>query len=164
MRVRIFDELSKIVDPEINTSITDLELIDEVDIQADNVKVDLHLTSPFCPTVFGFKICQDIHDNLLQIDGVNDVKVNVSNHIAAEMINNQVNSSRNPKAEAAAGAPSGPASAASGGPGQSPPSTEQQAPPPPPSPSGDAPRAPGGADPAERPDAAEKGSAQSAGT
>ena len=98
MRVRIFDELSKIVDPEINTSITDLELIDEVDIQADNVKVDLHLTSPFCPTVFGFKICQDIHDNLLRIDGVSDVKVNVSNHIAAEMINNQVNSSPNPKA------------------------------------------------------------------
>ena len=31
-------------------------------------------------TVFGFKICQDIHDNLLKIDGINDVKVNVSNH------------------------------------------------------------------------------------
>ena len=105
MRVRIFDELSKIVDPEINTSITDLELIDEVDIKVDNVKVDLHLTSPFCPTVFGFKICQDIHDNLLQIDGVNDVKVNVSNHIAAELINNQVNSSRNPKKDGSAGAP-----------------------------------------------------------
>ena len=184
MRVRIFDELSKIVDPEINTSITDLELIDEVDIQADNVKVDLHLTSPFCPTVFGFKICQDIHDNLLQIDGVNDVKVNVSNHIAAEMINNQVNSSRNPKAEAAAaGAPSGPASPPSGGTGQSPPPPEQQAPPPPPSSgdapppppssgdapppppsSGDAPRDTSGADSAKRPDAAGQGNAQSSGS
>jgi len=30
MRVKIFDELSKIVDPEINTSIVELELIDEV--------------------------------------------------------------------------------------------------------------------------------------
>ena len=120
MRVRIFDELSKIVDPEINTSITDLELIDEVDIQADNVKVDLHLTSPFCPTVFGFKICQDIHDNLLKIDGVSDVKVNVSNHIAAEMINNQVNSSPNPKA---GGAQQG----------------QQQPPPPPAAPPADAP-------------------------
>ena len=173
MRVRIFDELSKIVDPEINTSITDLELIDEVDIQADNVKVDLHLTSPFCPTVFGFKICQDIHDNLLQIDGVNDVKVNVSNHIAAEMINNQVNSSRNPKAEAAAGAPSGPASPPSDSTGQSPPSPEQRAPPPPPSSgdapppppsSGDAPRDPSGTDSAKRPDAAGQGSAQSSGS
>lgn len=97
LRVQIFDELSKIVDPEINTTITELELIDEVDINDANVKVDLHLTSPFCPAVFGFKICQDIHDNLLKIDGIDDVKVNVSNHFMAEQINNQVNNSPNPK-------------------------------------------------------------------
>lgn len=97
LRRKIFDELSGIVDPEINTSITDLELVDNVDIEGPNVKVDLHLTSPFCPAVFGFKIAQDIHDNLLKIDGVNDVKVNVSNHFMAEQINNQVNNSPNPK-------------------------------------------------------------------
>ena len=96
VRVKIFDELSAIVDPEINVSITELELIDEVDIQDNNVKVDLHLTSPFCPAVFGFKICQDVHDNLLKIDGVDDVTVNVSNHFMAEQINNQVNNSPNP--------------------------------------------------------------------
>ena len=96
LRVHIFDELSKIVDPEINTTITELELIDEVDIKDSEVKIDLHLTSPFCPAVFGFKICQDIHDNLLSIDGVDNVKVNVSNHFMAEQINNQVNNSPNP--------------------------------------------------------------------
>ena len=73
LRVNNFDELSKIVDPEINTTITQLELVDEVDISEESVKVDLHLTSPFCPAVFGFKICQDIHDNLLGIDGIEDV-------------------------------------------------------------------------------------------
>ena len=96
LRVKIFDELSKIVDPEINTTITDLELVDEVNIEGNNVKVDLHLTSPFCPAVFGFKICQDIHDNLLQVEGIDDVKVNVSNHFMAEQINNQVNNSPKP--------------------------------------------------------------------
>jgi len=96
LRVKIFDELSAIVDPEINVSITELELIDEVDIQDSGVKIDLHLTSPFCPAVFGFNICQDIHDNLLKIDGIDDVKVNVSNHFMAEQINNQVNNSPNP--------------------------------------------------------------------
>ena len=90
LRVKIFDELSKIVDPEINTTITELELVDEVDISEDSVKVDLHLTSPFCPAVFGFKICQDIHDNLLGIDGIENVKVNVSNHFMAEQITTQV--------------------------------------------------------------------------
>lgn len=97
LRRMIFDELTKIVDPEINVSIMELELIDNIDIAGSEVKVDLHLTSPFCPAIFGFKIAQDVHDNLLKIDGVNDVKLNVSNHFMAEAINNQVNASPNPK-------------------------------------------------------------------
>ncbi len=75
----------------------ELELVDNIDINGSEVKVDLHLTSPFCPAIFGFKIAQDVHDNLLKIDVINDVKVNVSNHFMAEAINNQVNSSKNPK-------------------------------------------------------------------
>ena len=97
LRKQIFDELTKIVDPEINVSIMELELIDNIDINGSEVKADLHLTSPFCPAIFGFKIAQDVHDYLLKIDGINDVKVNVSNHFMAEAINNQVNSSKNPK-------------------------------------------------------------------
>jgi metal-sulfur cluster biosynthetic enzyme len=91
MRVRIFEELTKIVDPEINVSIMELQLIDGVDISDGTVKVDLHLTSPFCPAVFGFKIAQDVRDNLSKISGVKKVTVNVSNHIMAEAINKQVN-------------------------------------------------------------------------
>ena len=97
LRRQIFDELTKVVDPEINVSIMELELVDNIDIANSEVKIDLHLTSPFCPAIFGFKIAQDVHDNSLKIDGINDVKVNVSNHFMAEAINNQVNSSKNPK-------------------------------------------------------------------
>jgi len=97
LRRMIFDELTKIVDPEINVSIMELELIDNIDINGSDVKIDLHLTSPFCPAIFGFKIAQDVHDNLLKIEGINDVKLNVSNHFMAEAINNQVNASKNPK-------------------------------------------------------------------
>jgi metal-sulfur cluster biosynthetic enzyme len=97
LRRHIFDELTKVVDPEINVSIMELELVDNIDIEGSEVKIDLHLTSPFCPAIFGFKIAQDVHDNLLKIDGINDVKVNVSNHFMAEAINNQVNTSKNPK-------------------------------------------------------------------
>ncbi|KAG2474955.1 MAG: iron-sulfur cluster assembly protein [Thaumarchaeota archaeon] len=97
LRRKMFAEIEKIVDPEINVSIAELELIDNIDINGSSVKVDLHLTSPFCPAVFGFKIAQDVHDHLLKIDGIDDVKLNVSNHFMAEQINNQVNSSPNPK-------------------------------------------------------------------
>ena len=43
LRVKIFDELSKIVDPEINTSIVELELIDEVDINFNITIIDINL-------------------------------------------------------------------------------------------------------------------------
>lgn len=95
----IFDELSKIVDPEIGVSIMELELIDKVDIEEKDVNVDLHLTSPFCPAVFGFKIAQDVRDNIYRIDGIENVKVNVSNHFMAEAINKQVNESKPPSKE-----------------------------------------------------------------
>src|SRR5215208_5177645 len=92
----IFDELSKIVDPEIGVSIMELELIDKVDIEEKDVNVDLHLTSPFCPAVFGFKIAQDVRDNIYKIEGIENVKINVSNHFMAEAINKQVNESKLP--------------------------------------------------------------------
>lgn len=93
-RRQIFDELTKIVDPEIGVSIMELELIDKVDIDKGKVNIDLHLTSPFCPAVFGFKIAQDVRDNVSKISGIEDVKINVSNHFMAEAINKQVNESK----------------------------------------------------------------------
>ena len=95
-RRQIFEELTKIVDPEIGVSIMELELIDKVDIDQGKVDVDLHLTSPFCPAVFGFKIAQDVKDNIHKVEGIKEVKVNVSNHFMAEAINKQVNESRPP--------------------------------------------------------------------
>jgi len=54
LRRMIFDELTKIVDPEINVSIMELELIDNIDINGSAVKIDLHLTSPFLPSHIWF--------------------------------------------------------------------------------------------------------------
>lgn len=100
-RRKIFDELTKIVDPEIGVSIMELELIDKVDIDKGKVNVDLHLTSPFCPAVFGFKIAQDVRDNIYKLTGIDGVKVNVSNHFMADAINKQVNESKYPAKPAA---------------------------------------------------------------
>jgi len=96
IRKKIFDELTNIVDPEIGVSIMELELIDKVDIEEGKVNIDLHLTSPFCPAVFGFKIAQDVRDNIYKLAGIVTVKVNVSNHFMAEAINKQVNESKLP--------------------------------------------------------------------
>jgi metal-sulfur cluster biosynthetic enzyme len=74
----------------------ELELVDKVDLDVGKVNIDLHLTSPFCPAVFGFKIAQDVRDNIYKLQGIQDVKVNVSNHFMAEAINKQVNESNPP--------------------------------------------------------------------
>jgi metal-sulfur cluster biosynthetic enzyme len=96
VRKQIFDELTKIVDPEIGVSIMELELVDKVDLNDGKVNIDLHLTSPFCPAVFGFKIAQDVRDNIYKLETIKDVKVNVSNHFMADAINKQVNESKPP--------------------------------------------------------------------
>jgi metal-sulfur cluster biosynthetic enzyme len=54
------------------------------------------LTSPFCPAIFGFKIAQDVRDNVYKIQGVSGSHVNVSNHFMADAINKQVNESKLP--------------------------------------------------------------------
>src|SRR2546430_17601227 len=95
-RRQIFDELTKVVDPEIGVSIMELELVDKVDLNNGKVNIDLHLTSPFCPAVFGFKIAQDVRDNIYKLQTIQDVKVNVSNHFMAEAINKQVNERKPP--------------------------------------------------------------------
>jgi metal-sulfur cluster biosynthetic enzyme len=96
VRKQIFDELAKIVDPEIGVSIMELELVDKVDLNDGKVNIDLHLTSPFCPAVFGFKIAQDVRDNIYKLQTIKEVKVSVSNHFMAEAINKQVNESKPP--------------------------------------------------------------------
>ncbi|MFL6379234.1 MAG: metal-sulfur cluster assembly factor [Nitrososphaeraceae archaeon] len=96
VRKQIFDELTKIVDPEIGVSIMELELVDKVDLNDGKVNIDLHLTSPFCPAVFGFKIAQDVRDNIYKLETIKDVKINVSNHFMADAINKQVNESKPP--------------------------------------------------------------------
>src|SRR5207249_12267053 len=89
-RRKIFDELTKIVNPDIGVSIMELELVDNVDINTGKVNVDLHLTTPFCPAVFGFKIAPDVRDNIYKVPGINEVKVNVTNHFMPAAINKQV--------------------------------------------------------------------------
>ncbi|HMK58699.1 MAG TPA: iron-sulfur cluster assembly protein, partial [Nitrososphaeraceae archaeon] len=66
------------------------------DISEGNVDIDLHLTSPFCPAIFGFKIAQDVRDNVYKIQGIENVKVKVSNHFMADAITKQVNESKLP--------------------------------------------------------------------
>ncbi len=83
--------LSKIIDPELGRSITDLKLIDKLSIDQGSVVVEFHLTAPFCPPVFALKIASDIKAALVSVPGVTAAKVTLRGHYLAEAVNKQVN-------------------------------------------------------------------------
>jgi ATP-binding protein involved in chromosome partitioning len=88
--------MSKIIDPELGRSITELKLIDKMTVTGDSVDVEFHLTAPFCPPVFALKIASDIKAGLLSVAGVKDAKVTLRGHYLAEAVNKQVNKPAQP--------------------------------------------------------------------
>jgi len=87
----ITEAMSKIMDPELGRSITDLKLIDKVTVTGGAVELEFHLTAPFCPPVFALKIASDIKAGLLSIPGVREAKVSLRGHYLADAVNKQVN-------------------------------------------------------------------------
>ena len=87
----IMKELEKVVDPEIGVPITEMQLVDTIDIQDGNVSVEFHITTPFCPPVFAIKMATDIKTLVSKLEGVKSVKVQVNGHYMSEKINQQVN-------------------------------------------------------------------------
>jgi len=88
--------MSKIMDPELGRSITELKLIDKMTVTGGGVDVEFHLTAPFCPPVFALKIASDIKAGLLSVAGVKDAKVTLRGHYLAEAVNKQVNKPTQP--------------------------------------------------------------------
>jgi len=83
--------LSKVIDPELGRSITELKLIDRLSVSQGSVDVEFHLTAPFCPPIFALKIASDIKAALLSVPGVTEAKVTLRGHYLAEAVNKQVN-------------------------------------------------------------------------
>jgi ATP-binding protein involved in chromosome partitioning len=82
-------ELKKITDPEVGIPITDMELIDDVQIDAKgNVRVSFHGSMPFCP--MAAQIGTEIKDKVSRMPGVASVRVEISNHVNAEEINKKL--------------------------------------------------------------------------
>src|SRR5437870_10681363 len=69
-------ELEKVVDPEIGLPITEMHLVDEIDIKEDGILfIKYHLTAPFCPPIFAEDIGMNIRQLTSKLDGVKKVTV-----------------------------------------------------------------------------------------
>jgi ATP-binding protein involved in chromosome partitioning len=92
----IVEAMSKIMDPELGRSITDLKLIDKMTVADGAVELEFHLTAPFCPPIFALKIASDIKAGLLSVPGVKEARVTLRGHYLAEAVNKQVNKPSQP--------------------------------------------------------------------
>lgn len=67
--------LRRVKDPELNLNVVDLGLIYGIDVNGSQVRVDMSLTSPGCPS--GPQIMGDVEGAIRAIAGVQDVEVNL---------------------------------------------------------------------------------------
>ncbi len=89
----IMKELAQVIDPEIGVPITEMKLIDKIEIKDGEVTVEYHLTMPFCPPVFALAIGQDIKNRVTNLEGVTKATAILSRHQMSDEINKRVNTS-----------------------------------------------------------------------
>jgi metal-sulfur cluster biosynthetic enzyme len=67
--------LRRVKDPELNLNIVDLGLIYEVIVEGNDIRIDMSLTSPGCPS--GPEIMGEAEQQLRTIPGVGEVTMNL---------------------------------------------------------------------------------------
>ncbi len=67
--------LRRVKDPELNLNIVDLGLIYDIHVEGSNVRVDMSLTSPGCPS--GPEIMGEAEEQLKSIPGIGSVEMNL---------------------------------------------------------------------------------------
>ena len=78
-------------DPEIRRSLSELGLLDEVQVVDGQVTVHFHLTSPLCPTKFATSIGKEIRRRVEAIPGVTSCEVVLRDHFLREKIQEHIN-------------------------------------------------------------------------
>ena len=79
-------------DPEVRTSIAELGLLDEVEVDGGRVTVRFHLTSPLCPAKFAGAIGQEIRRKVARLPGGSkEVEVVLTDHFMAEALHRLIN-------------------------------------------------------------------------
>lgn len=77
MKQSVQEQLKKVLDPELGISIWDLGLIYDIAVSKEGVcLITMTLTTIGCP-LFG-TIQKEIEDKVMEIDGINDVKIELT--------------------------------------------------------------------------------------
>ncbi len=83
----VYSKLIEVKDPEFGVSIIERGLVDEVRVEEGSARIVYHLTVPFCPIPFALYIGREIRKRAREVAGVERVKVEVRDHLQADVIN-----------------------------------------------------------------------------
>jgi len=87
----VMKALGQVIDPEIGVPITEMHLVDSIEMTGSDVSITFHLSMPYCPPMFALRIASDIKQVTSALPSVTGVKVKLVNHFMAEQINAQIN-------------------------------------------------------------------------
>ena len=73
LKEKVIEEIRKIYDPELPVNIYELGLIYDVQVENNNAKIKMTLTTPNCPVAESLP--KNVKDNVLKIEGISDVEL-----------------------------------------------------------------------------------------
>ena len=93
-RESIVERLRRVDDPELDRSIVDLEYVDRIDVDGDRVEVAFVLPTAWCSPAFAWMMATGIRDEVGTLPGVDDVTVELRDHMHGAEISDGVNDRR----------------------------------------------------------------------
>ncbi len=78
-------------DPEIRRSLSEMGLLDEVEVVGSEVRVHFHLTSPLCPSKFATSIGREIRRRVEAIPEVTSCEVVLRDHFLGHKLQELIN-------------------------------------------------------------------------
>jgi metal-sulfur cluster biosynthetic enzyme len=87
----VWAALGTVTDPEIDESVTVLEFVSSMAVDANNaVSIEFRLPTYWCAPNFAFLMASDMRDAVAELDWVNGIAVKLLDHFSAELINRGV--------------------------------------------------------------------------
>lgn len=87
----VYEQLSRVVDPELDEPITELDFVSSVRISGEDVVVEMELPTFWCAANFAFMMAEDVRDRLAELPWVRSVEVYLRGHFFEDEINRAIN-------------------------------------------------------------------------
>jgi len=90
----ILKQLDAVLDPELDESIVELGFVRSVTAENGHVAVEIELPTHWCAANFAYLMAHDLRQNLMSVNGVEEVSVRLKDHFASAAIESGVNAGK----------------------------------------------------------------------